>query len=338
MKNTLETRLGIFLALAAVAAIVILEMAGGSDFFKPGYQLRARFSNVQELKEGDAVKMAGKQVGRVVKIDFAPDEDKVEVTMKLARGVLVKTDSKAAIKFAGLMGQNFVSLNLGAAKTAFEKDSLMQSVEQPDLSALMAKLESVASGVENLTKSFSGDSLQNIMGPFTDFLSQNRANLTFMISNMKVVSDNLSQGKGTLGKLINDDALYTSALDTVKSLNETTADIKLVLGDAKAALGEAKLALGDARVMVNEMNTGKGSMGKLLKDETLYRETTLAMTNLKEIFTKINQGQGSVGKLVNDDSLFKNVKMTLQKVEKATEGLEDSGPLSVLGTMANSLF
>ena len=62
------------------------------------------------------------------------------------------------------------------------------------------------------------------------------------------------------------------------------------------------------------------------------------MTNLKEIFQKINQGQGSVGKLVNDESFFKNVKLSLQKLDKATEGLEDQGPLSVLGIAVNSLF
>jgi len=45
-----------------------------------------------------------------------------------------------------------------------------------------------------------------------------------------------------------------------------------------------------------------------------------------------------VGKFVNDDSLFKNAKMTLQKLDKATEGLEDQGPLSVLGIAVNSLF
>jgi phospholipid/cholesterol/gamma-HCH transport system substrate-binding protein len=62
------------------------------------------------------------------------------------------------------------------------------------------------------------------------------------------------------------------------------------------------------------------------------------MTNLKEILQKINQGQGSVGKLVNDETFFNNAKMTLQKVEKATEGLEDQGPLSVLGIAVNTLF
>ncbi len=62
------------------------------------------------------------------------------------------------------------------------------------------------------------------------------------------------------------------------------------------------------------------------------------MTNLKEILQKINRGQGTVGKLINDESLLKNAKMSLQKLDKATESLEDTGPLSVVGTMVNSLF
>ena len=62
------------------------------------------------------------------------------------------------------------------------------------------------------------------------------------------------------------------------------------------------------------------------------------MGNLREILEKMNRGQGTVGKLINEDSFYKNAKLTLQKVEKATEGLEDQGPLSVLGIMINSLF
>ena len=79
-------------------------------------------------------------------------------------------------------------------------------------------------------------------------------------------------------------------------------------------------------------------MGKLLKDEALYRETTASMTNLKEILQKVNQGTGTVGKLINDQEFYKNAKMSLQKLDKATEGLEDQGPLSVMGILVNYLF
>ena len=86
------------------------------------------------------------------------------------------------------------------------------------------------------------------------------------------------------------------------------------------------------------MNAGEGTLGKLVKDDRLYAETTEMMTNLKEISQKINQGQGTVGKLINDPEFYKNARLTLQKLDQATESLEDSGPLSVLGMAIGKLF
>ena len=48
----------------------------------------------------------------------------------------------------------------------------------------------------------------------------------------------------------------------------------------------------------------------------------------------VNQGDGTIGKLVNDQEFYKNAKLSLQKLDKAADGLEDTGPLSVIGTMA----
>ena len=64
MRNTLETKLGVFFALTLIVAVIILEMVGVADFFKPGYKVYADFKTVQELKKGDLVKMAGVEVGR----------------------------------------------------------------------------------------------------------------------------------------------------------------------------------------------------------------------------------------------------------------------------------
>src|SRR5829696_4760016 len=112
MKNSLETRLGIFVALAALAAVLILEMIGGIERFTRGHHLHALFGNVQELKVGDRVKMAGVEVGRVEKIALA--DQRVKVTMKIRKDAGVKVDSVAAVKFTGLMGQNYVDVTFGA--------------------------------------------------------------------------------------------------------------------------------------------------------------------------------------------------------------------------------
>ncbi len=347
MKNTLETRLGVFFALAFIAAAIVLEMAGGMAYFKRGYTIHALFKNASELKVGDPVKLAGVPIGKVQAIGLT--NDSVVITMKLNNEAVVKTDAKATIKFTGLMGQNFVAINIGAAKTAFVNGQFIDVIEPTDMSQIMLKLDSVATGIENVTKSFSGDSIQNILGPLTDFMKDNRNNLTAMIGNMKAVSQDFTEGRGTLGKLIKDDELYRTALTTVSNLNLTAdnlkatldgvaVDAKAALAEAKGTMSEAKVTMSQARVVVDDINAGKGTMGKLLKDERLYNETTESMMNLKEILMKMNKGQGTVGSLINDDSFLKNVKMSLQKVDKATEGLEDQGPLSVLGLAVNKLF
>jgi len=325
MKNTLETRLGLFVALIVVAAFFITFIIGGLERFKAGLRVDALFNSAQELKLGDRVKLAGVEVGKVEKIELDNKEKKVRVTMKLRANAPVKTDSVASIKFAGLMGQNFVALDFGSGRAPNASDgTTLSSAEQADLSVIMQKLDNVASGVENLTKSLTGDTIENLVGPLTDFIKQNTGPLTATIANMRAMSAQIAEGKGTVGKLIFDEAFYTTALTTVSNLQSTS--------------DEMKVALGDARKMISGVNAGEGSLGKMMKDEALYNEATAALVQAKEILQKINKGDGTIGKLVNDQEFYKNAKLTLQKVDKATEGLEDQGPLSVLGILANNLF
>lgn len=325
MKNTLETRLGLFVALIVMAAFFITFIVGGFERFQKGLRVDALFTSAQELKIGDRVKLAGVEVGKVEKIELDPAEKKVRVTMKLRANAPVRTDTVASIKFAGLMGQNFVSLDFGTGQAPTASDgTTLNSMEQADLSVIMQKLDNVATGVENLTKSLTGDTIENLVGPLTDFIKQNTGPLTAAIANMRAMSTQIAEGKGTVGKLIYDEAFYNTALTTVSNLQSTS--------------DEMKVALGDARKVLAGVSAGEGSIGKMMKDDALYNEATAALVQAKEILQKINRGDGTIGKLVNDQEFYKNAKLTLQKVDKATEGLEDQGPLSVLGILANNLF
>lgn len=316
MKNSLETRLGIFVVLAVFAAILIIEMLGGMETFRAGYHVSALFDTVQELKVGDSVKMAGVEIGRVEKIAF--DNNKVKVTMKLRPEAGVKTDSLALIKFAGLMGQNYVSINFGSPGAPQAVDgSLIASDEQPDLSAIMTKLDRAASGIESFGKSFSGDKIDNILGPLTDFFKQNSSHIGSVVTNIENVTSQIASGQGTVGKLIYQDALYNSAISTVTNLQDT---------------------IGQVRGVVDGITSGKGTIGKLVNDETLYNSTVASMTNLNQILFKINHGDGTIGRLVNDQEFYRNAKVSLQKLDKAADSIEDTGPLSVIGIVVGRVF
>ena len=323
MKNSLETKLGVFVILAVMAAWVIVETLGTVDLFSKGYHVSAQFDSAQDLKIGDRVKMAGVEIGRVEKISLT--DNKVSVTMKLKSNAVVKTDSKAIIKFTGLMGQNFVSVAFGSpGAPKADEGTILETGEQPDLSAIMAKLDNAAAGIENVTKVFSGDKIDNILGPITDFMKQNSGPLTATIGNIKSLTSQIAAGQGTVGKLIYEDTLYSSALSTVTNLQDSAASAKDVLATAKG--------------VINNISAGQGTVGKLITDDTLFTAATASMTNLNSILSKVNGGQGTLGKLVNEQEFYKNAKLSLQKLDKAADGLEDQGPLSVLGIMANNLF
>ena len=316
MKNSLETRLGVFVALVVLVAWAIIETLGGMESFRGGYRLNALFGTVQDLKAGNSVKMAGVEVGRVEKIALAGD--KARVTMKLHSGAIVKTDSKAVVKFTGLMGQNFVAIGFGSKDAPRATDGMiLETEEQPDLNAVMAKLDEAAAGIKRFGDSFTGDKIDNLLGPVTDFIKQNSGHLGGAISNMENISGQIASGQGTVGKLIYTDSLYNSVFDTMTNLQDTVTQ---------------------ARQVVNNVSSGQGTIGKLVTDETLYNATTSSMTNLNQILQKVNQGQGTIGKLVNDQEFYKNAKLAMQKLDKAADSLEDQGPLSVLGIVANNLF
>jgi len=343
MKNTLETRLGIFFALALVVAVVILELIGGTNFFKGGYEITANFKNAQELKRGDLVKMAGVEIGRVEGLGLQTDADGVtraRVTMKIRKDekIVIRSDSKAIIKFTGLMGQNFVAIEGGTATAAKMEKGALETGEQPDLSVIMSKLEGVATGIEGLTKSFSTEGFSTLLGPLTDFLTQSKQPLLNTITNFQLLSANLVQGKGTVGQLLNNDSFYNAALGAATNLQAASSDVKSLMTNANNAITHVDSILGEARGIIDKVNSGQGTLGKLTTDDTLYRETTALVANLNAIAGKINRGEGSVGKLLNNDEFYRNAKLSLQKLDKATEGLEDQGPLSILGIAVNSLF
>jgi phospholipid/cholesterol/gamma-HCH transport system substrate-binding protein len=319
MKNSLETKLGIFVFLAILAGWAIVETLGSTDWFHPGYHVTALFNTVQDLKPGDRVKMAGVEIGRVE--DIGLTDTKVRVTMRIRDTSMVKTDSKAAVKYTGLMGQNFVAVDFGSPDASRAKDGTeLATYEQPDLSSLMIKLDGAVDGIQGMTKAFASDDIHNLFGPLGDFFKSHQDELAATIGNITNITGQIASGQGTVGRLIYQDNLYSSALTTVSNLQTASA--------------HADDMIASIQLVVTNASAGKGTLGKLLTDDALYNSTASSMTNLNQILLKINQGNGTIGKLVNDQEFYKNAKVSLQKLDKAADSLEDQGPLSVIGILA----
>lgn len=337
MKGSLETRIGIFVALAMIAGVLSIELAGELSFFRKGYSVRTYFDDAGELKVGDPVKLGGIPVGAISSIGWSEQQPgKVEIVLELNEGAPVKTDSQAEIRFQGLLGSQFIAISFGSpAAPLIDSNAILETRDLPDLGDIMERMESVAVGVEKMTKTFSGDSFADLLAPLADFVKENSPRLTKTVQNVETISNTIANGEGTIGKLINDDSLYSETMAMIGNL-ETTFD--KAGKNVDLALEDARSVLGDARGVMADVRNGEGTLGQLLTQKKLYQEMETSMTSLREILEKINQGNGSVGQLVNDQLFFNNLKLTLQKIEKATETLEDTGPISVINNVAGSLF
>ena len=61
----------------------------------------------------------------------------------------------------------------------------------------MARLDNVAGGIENITRSFSGDSITNVLGPMIDLMKENNPKISRILSNLDEVTGKMKQGENS---------------------------------------------------------------------------------------------------------------------------------------------
>jgi phospholipid/cholesterol/gamma-HCH transport system substrate-binding protein len=115
-SRAIEITVGLFVALGLAALFVLAmqvsnlaQQAGGE-----GYEVVARFDNIGGLKVRAPVTMAGVRIGRVKAVDFDNRTYQAVVTLGIARDYnRIPVDTTANIFTAGLLGEQYVSLDAG---------------------------------------------------------------------------------------------------------------------------------------------------------------------------------------------------------------------------------
>src|SRR5260370_2471771 len=75
--------------------------------------------------------------------------------------------------------------------------------------------------------------------------------------------------------------------------------------------------------IIGEIDSGQGSIGKLLKDETLYNHLLGIVDEVKQLADALNSDQGTIGKLIYDHELYDDFRKTLARVDSLTQGLQE---------------
>lgn len=133
---------------------------------------------------------------------------------------------------------------------------------------------------------------------------------TSLLANDKTINISPGTAKGTA---IADNAVLTSRVATgINQLTETGNDL---LGQIN------KLAI-PANEILNKANQGEGTLGRIVNDESLYKNLDATVNELQGTLNKVNRGEGTAGKLVNDAELYNSLNRTVAQLETISADLK----------------
>jgi phospholipid/cholesterol/gamma-HCH transport system substrate-binding protein len=140
-RNVLETVMGAVVLLAAAAFLFIVYSAAGVKEASNGYHLIMRLDRGGWISPGTDVRAAGVKVGSVVKQEFDDKNFQAVITLDIDGRVKLPTDSSAVVDSEGLLGGNFVSLELGSDDALLKDgDTFQHASGAVSLGSLIAKV------------------------------------------------------------------------------------------------------------------------------------------------------------------------------------------------------
>jgi len=349
MAFSTEKKVGFFFIIALLIFAVMMEVGEKWNPFEKNMMYKTYLSTITGLKVGDPVRLAGVDIGSIKEIKVL--ENKVEINFEVQRGTRIKTDTVASLRLTNLLGGQFLGLSFGSLQAPLlPEGSVVQGKDTANIDEIVDNMGDLTKDAKTLITDLNKNQ-NEVMGKVSSMLDENRGNIRGAISNLNSITTKFDRGDGSLALLLNDKTLYNNTNATTANLKNITDKInrgegtigKLVnddtfYRDAKSAMANMDGSMKDLKDIAGKINRGEGTMGKLVNDEALYTEFKDASKNIKEITQKINNGQGTLGKLLNEDTLYRDATATLKKTEKAVEGLGDSGPISVLGSVVGTLF
>jgi phospholipid/cholesterol/gamma-HCH transport system substrate-binding protein len=83
----------------------------------------------------------------------------------------------------------------------------------------------------------------------------------------------------------------------------------------------ARDAVSNLQDITQTIDRGQGTIGKLVKDDTLYRQTQETVANLSQVAKSIEKGEGTLGKLVKDEALYDETKKMMEEAKNTFASL-----------------
>jgi phospholipid/cholesterol/gamma-HCH transport system substrate-binding protein len=315
-----EMKVGIFVTVALfLLATLILQQSWGVNWFTKSIKVITYLPDVGGLKSGAPVWLAGIEIGRVRKVTIATPE--------------VYAGNAQIYRRIDEIKKQIAALDAKLPSTAKNLDDLQDQIRnlkteirivevQLDIRPQYLNRISADSEVSIESRGLIGDSFINISPGTFGSLPPKRGDYYVIeslqrpgfreimtgandvVANFGVLSD---QFKSIITK-INPEKVGSGAADTLK--------------DMQLAVRQANKTFARATLLIDAMNGGKGTVGKIVSDPELYERLTESLEKFTSIADKIQNGQGTISKLLNDPTLFNSASETLKKAELVMDRIE----------------
>ena len=289
-----ELKLGIVgVGAVVLAALLIVAVGGEGGFPWQRYPLRTTFDDVAGLKAGAVVRVSGKDVGKVTTLTFSGA--RIEVAMTISKSVrpLLTNESRPSIGSLSLLGEPIIEISAAPQGTPVKDDGYVLA----------------APAAQRLTD------LAATAGKDLDQVTQ-------------LVAD-VRAGKGTMGKLITDQAVYDelqgflgAATRVTQSLESSHGTMGSLINDPKVYT-ELTASLQNLHDMTTRLNNGEGALGALLKDPDMAASLKATTSNLQGITDRMTKSDGTMGKLINEHELYDKLNNVAQHVDDLTQALNN---------------
>lgn len=291
MKRTGDIKWGgLKLGIVALLAIGLLIWAsltgGGGSVFRPKSTVKTWFPTISGLVVGSPVWINGVEVGQVsdISVDKLVSDGKIEVSMGINRKYwnLLRQDSKARLGTVGLLGDRFVEIFAGTSGSPeLNPGDFILGERPPDIEAMLSSTPELLKNADRL------------------------------MASLTAIADQINAGRGSIGKLFRDDQFYVEtrgAMARIREIAQALSEKKV--GDRLASLAANLDSLTAA------INRGEGSLGKLVKDSSLFVNLSRTTANMDSLFSRVERGEGSLGLLSTDDQLYREAQKTLTELKR----------------------
>lgn len=290
MKLTNEIKAALIIIGGIFLFLLGFNFLNGTSLLKHENTHYAVYDNVEGLQIGTKVTVSGLIVGKVATIDFLPNTAKILVSFTLRNDVQFSSSSVAELYEASLIGGKSIAII-------------------PDYSSAIMLQD--------------GDTLNTAVKPgLTDVVNQQIAPLQQKLERALVNADSLFTGINTVLNQEGKDNMSTTLADlskTIKSINGVAASLDQLLDSQE---GNLTTTLDNFAKISSNVNQLTDSLAQSNIKQTLVAfENTV--NRLNGILSDIEQGKGSMGKLMKDESVYNHIQATTKEIELLIKDLKE---------------